>query len=172
MKTNRTIPTEHETLKGLDHNFLSSRYSYDPDTGHITNKFGRVLISKDLNGYSKVIAIDEAGKRFQMYGHRLSWFLHHGHIDPKLNIDHVDGDTSNNKLENLRLVTQAENLKNKRMDHRNTTGFPCVFDNGSKGYSVRIKKGDYGSYDTFEQAKTVAIEVYRVLGFHENHGRA
>lgn len=42
------------------------------------------------------------------------WFAHHGYWpDEHLAIDHIDRDPSNNKIENLRLVTYDENNKNR-----------------------------------------------------------
>jgi len=48
------------------------------------------------------------------YGcHRVAWFLTHGYMPPEgLVIDHIDGDTLNNKLDNLRLLTPTDNAKN------------------------------------------------------------
>lgn len=45
--------------------------------------------------------------------HRIVYLLHHGSIDSKLVVDHVDGNSANNRIENLRLVTISQNNKNK-----------------------------------------------------------
>lgn len=59
-----------------------------------------------------------AGQRFQLwadgkayYEHRLAWLLAYG-VFPPGQLDHVDGDTSNNTVSNLRLATTAENCQN------------------------------------------------------------
>lgn len=41
-------------------------------------------------------------------------------------IDHIDGDISNNRKENLRVRTQSENNMNKKVQSNNTTGFVGV----------------------------------------------
>lgn len=41
------------------------------------------------------------------------WVLFHYKIDRTLVIDHIDRNPSNNFIDNLRLVTQGENNKNK-----------------------------------------------------------
>lgn len=45
--------------------------------------------------------------------HRLIWIYHYGSIDNDLVIDHIDGNKSNNDINNLRLVTQQQNCFNR-----------------------------------------------------------
>lgn len=45
--------------------------------------------------------------------HRLAWFLVHGEW-PQGEIDHIDGDRLNNRLNNLRVVDRAGNSQNRR----------------------------------------------------------
>lgn len=47
----------------------------------------------------------------KFYEHRIVWFYHYG-VWPNI-IDHIDGKKSNNKLENLRNCTPAENVQNR-----------------------------------------------------------
>lgn len=44
--------------------------------------------------------------------HRAAWAIHYG-VWPDHNIDHVNGDRSDNRIENLRVATSAENAQNK-----------------------------------------------------------
>lgn len=46
------------------------------------------------------------------YAHRLVWLLHYGSVPAQL--DHIDGDKTNNRIENLRPVTNQENSQNRR----------------------------------------------------------
>jgi hypothetical protein len=43
--------------------------------------------------------------------HRLAWALHYGE-EPSLEIDHINGERSDNRIANLRLATRGENCKN------------------------------------------------------------
>lgn len=51
-------------------------------------------------------------KSYGIYAHRYVWELHHGKIPPGAVIHHIDGDRSNNSIENLQLIpSQREHLK-------------------------------------------------------------
>ena len=45
--------------------------------------------------------------------HRLIWIYHYGQ-DPDLDIDHIDRNRANNRIENLRLVTRSQNNHNAK----------------------------------------------------------
>lgn len=71
-------------------------------------------IRGDIVGYANtdgylMVRIDDC---FHMV-HRLIWIYHNGIIPEGLQIDHIDGNKLNNKIENLRCVTQQENLQYK-----------------------------------------------------------
>jgi len=59
-----------------------------------------------------------------VYVHRMIFLLHHGYI-PKI-IDHIDGDSTNNKIENLREATQHQNCANALLSKANTSGYKGV----------------------------------------------
>lgn len=46
--------------------------------------------------------------------HHIIWTLHYGLIPPEREIDHIDINSTNNRINNLRLVISSENHKNKR----------------------------------------------------------
>ena len=50
------------------------------------------------------------GVRNTISVHRFVWEYFNGPVDEGLVIDHIDGDRSNNRLSNLRVVTQRENI--------------------------------------------------------------
>jgi len=52
--------------------------------------------------------------RHRVLAHRLVWAFTHGRL-PKGEIDHIDGNPANNRLDNLREATHAQNIQSKRM---------------------------------------------------------
>lgn len=51
-------------------------------------------------------------KKKAIYTHRAVFLFHHGYL-PKT-IDHIDGNPSNNAIENLRAATQSQNNRNRK----------------------------------------------------------
>lgn len=71
--------------------------------------------------------------------HRVVYELHYGKPDRKLVIDHIDGNSGNNVISNLRLVTQSLNARNsKKIGSRTnyTTGVTFREVNGSAYYAA------------------------------------
>jgi len=120
----------------MDQNTLKLYVMYDPDTGEFTrikqtsNRAGLGLCtSQRKDGYYR-IQINQ--QRF--YAHRLA-FLYMTGSWPLYTVDHIDGDTSNNKWTNLRDVPHAKNLQNQTRPHKDsTTGYLGVT------YSPKDKK--------------------------------
>lgn len=89
--------------------------------GQVKNNKNNYLVKGSLrNGYLKLNSIISI--------HRLVWETFNGEIPEGMVIDHIDGNRSNNKLSNLRLVSQSENMNNAQV-------------NGHKG-QVRISQYD------------------------------
>lgn len=110
------------------------------------------------------------------YCHRVVWEMHNGQIPEGLMIDHIDGDRSNNNLENLRLVSALENQKNMKKPSSNTSGVIGVSWREERGkWRVTIRKDNkvlrFGHFESKREAMDVANKKYIELGFHENHGR-
>jgi hypothetical protein len=60
------------------------------------------------------------------YAHRLVWFYHYG-VFPTYMLDHKDGDSLNNRLDNLREATVFNNSHNVKISKKNKTGYKGVF---------------------------------------------
>lgn len=106
---------------------------------------------------------------------RVAWAMSKGEW-PKGELDHIDGDPFNNKIENLRDVDHTTNGRNQRTPSNNTSGVCGVYINKNNGtYIARIKVNyqniSLGSYKTLEEAKEARKKAEIEYGFHENHGR-
>jgi hypothetical protein len=60
----------------------------------------------------------------QRMAHRLVWLMH-GKELPEM-LDHIDGDQLNNRIENLRAVTNSENQRNQKLRKDSTSGIKGV----------------------------------------------
>lgn len=69
------------------------------------------------------LAVAFSGRRYSV--HRLVWLYVYGYL-PNGFIDHIDGDPSNNRVSNLREVSQCQNLANSGLNSRNTSGHKGV----------------------------------------------
>jgi len=92
----------------------------------------------------------------QYYAHRLAFLYMTGEW-PEHYVDHIDGDGLNNRWDNLRGATNAQNQHNAKNWSTNTTGFKGVcFAKDTGKYQAQItqnKKAIYlGQYDTPEEA--------------------
>lgn len=81
---------------------------YISDNGIVVNgKNNRIVSQATRNGYKRVL-INK--KLFSV--HRLVWEVFNGPIPDKMQVDHINGDKADNRLENLRLVSGSDNMKN------------------------------------------------------------
>jgi hypothetical protein len=108
--------------------------------------------------------------------HRVCWLLHYG-VWPKDQIDHINGDRSDNRIVNLRSVDNAENSKNHCARVDNSTGVVGVywFKRYAKWVAAITANGKFhhlGYHDRFDDAVAARKAAESELGFHPNHGRA
>lgn len=94
--------------------------------------------------------------------HRIVFEMHHGY-QPEF-VDHINGDTTDNRIENLRGCSREENCRNAKTPVTNTTGVKNVtYCKQTNKYRVRLwvkgsNKG-FGSYEDLELAELVATEA-------------
>jgi len=86
-----------------------------PDTGELWTACGHPVGRRGKDGYTRVIARRAGDSCTTWYAHRLVWEVALGPIPRRMEIDHVDGNPSNNRLSNLQLVTGAENRRLQRL---------------------------------------------------------
>jgi len=103
----------------------------------------------------------------------LIWAMVNGEW-PDGEIDHINGDRSDNRISNLRVVTHRENAMNRSRRSDNASGVTGVHKCGSK-WRATIKTSDgykcLGLHSTIEDAARVRYLAERAHGYHANHGR-
>lgn len=63
--------------------------------------------------------------------HRIVWLYHHGYM-PESDVDHIDRNPLNNRIDNLREVSDQCNIRNQKKRTDNTSGVTGVFWDKSK----------------------------------------
>ena len=77
-----------------------------------TSRILKHAVSTD--GYARIALIGNDGKRKSLYVHRLVLLTHRPyHQEVQSIVDHIDGNKLNNITDNLRWVTQSENVANQ-----------------------------------------------------------
>ena len=108
--------------------------------------------------------------------HRYLWEQVNGPVPEGMTLDHIDGDTHNNDLSNLRLVTQQDNTRNGKLSKNNTSGVNgVVWNKRDSKWTARVKV-DYkqlylGQFNDWFDAVCARMSANNLYGFHENHGR-
>lgn len=138
---------------------LRQELSYDPDTGEfVRRKKSKGRQPQKCNvgtisphGYQQIRVLYT-----RYHAHRLAWLYVHGDW-PSGYLDHINGDTLDNRMENLRVVTKAQNSANQGKQCRNTSGHKGVYWDKNRGkWTVQIgvnRRYKYlGRYDTVEEA--------------------
>lgn len=108
--------------------------------------------------------------------HRAIWVFFNGDIPKNMVIDHIDQDKSNNRIENLRCVSQMQNSRNRRITTQNKSGcLGVLYSKGEKKYKSYInfdgQTKHLGTFETYEQAKRSRKAAEVMHGYHKNHGR-
>ena len=151
---------------------LKDKLHYDPNTGvftwvncnkHHSEKTGRLA---GTVGTSKGKAYASIGYNGNVYrSHRLAWFLTHGYF-PEM-IDHINGNSLDNRLCNLRECTSSQNNQNHQ-GHKKTTSFPPgVRRTVSNKFEARIRVNNkaiqLGTFVTEKEAAEAYLTARREL---------
>lgn len=165
-----------EAEKELTVEFLNSRLEYDPITGKFTwkvakggKRVGDEAGSVNDQGYV-LIRIN----RIIYRAHRIAWIMIKGY-SPEGEIDHIDGNRSNNSWSNLRDVPRLENKRNQGKVTTNTSGHNGVmwYKAGQKWHAqitVEGKTIHLGYFEKIEEAVKARKQAETEYGFHETHG--
>ena len=134
--------------------------TYNSHTGKFTrNDFASSPAGS--NGTYRYIAVDG----YLYKASRLAWVYTYGKW-PDGVLDHIDRNTQNDRINNLRDVGRKSNQRNRGVNKNSKTGVRGVTVRKNTGkFSVRLRRPDgvhttLGCYDTLEEAAKVAREHY------------
>lgn len=127
---------------------LRQLFAYDQDTGLLCLRvpLGKTAAGSEP-GYLNNIGYRQVYFDHEIYStHRICWSLHHGQ-HPTGEVDHINGNRSDNRASNLRHASSAENNQNRRLSTRNKTGVKGVFRvKWNKGVKWRTSVCSGGEY--------------------------
>lgn len=163
-------------MKELPVEFLRECFEYNPNTGDLIWRFDRprhhFATDRGYNGYLKRNAGKVAGSidkghgyraigftingRFTLFqAHRLVYALFYGW--PEEVIDHINGNQTDNRIENLRACSQEENMRNQGTKQSKSTPLKGAYwhnriQKWQATICVAYKQIHLGYFDTAEEA--------------------
>lgn len=191
-------------MRDLPVDYLRQIYLYDPETGAITHKerpLSMFAVTKYKSGtrsaewsqrrwntmHANKSAIHKGLTRYGQktvafngacyLAHRVAWALHYGEIDPSLYIDHINGDPTDNRICNLRLVDHGENMRNRKVGkgQAQNGAFGVRLDKRVNKWTAMIggrgRRVWLGQYATRDEAIEARLNAEREFGYHTNHGQ-
>lgn len=173
-----------EELNGISVETLRALLSYDSCTGAFvwrprdhdksftTRWAGKAAFTSDNGkGYLTTMVM---GRR--VTAHTAAFAIHYGRA-PQGEIDHINGDRSDNRIDNLREVSTEINRRNAARGRRNTSGIVGVSWKKAYGkwqacFTVQGKQIHLGYFTDKNEAERKLRAARADYGFHENHGRS
>ena len=155
----------------MEQEFLKSILDYNEETGVFLWKVSRGCIRKGEeagntrpDGYYRIRIENKP-----YFAHRLAWLYIHGKF-PDNHIDHINGDTSDNRLSNLREATNQQNQYNvTKLRCDNSTGYKGVsFNKRDNKFQAQIRiNGKLIFLGYFDSAKKAGAAYERAAkNFH------
>jgi len=161
---------------------LSELLEYDKHSGQFYWKMHRRGKVKTGDAAGSIRCNKSSGKMYIVigidnrlyFGHRLAWLITTGSV-PTGVVDHIDGNGTNNRIENLREVSTAENQRNLKKRSDNLSGVTGVHFSASKQkwiaqIKVNRKSVFIGSFNVFNEAVEARKIAEHKYSFHKNHG--
>ena len=159
---NKNMVAKEKLLTSED---VKELFNYNPSTGIFTRcratcnavTAGEVVGSKMSNGY---LTASRFGKMYRL--HRLAWIHYYGEW-PDGDVDHINGIRSDNRLDNLRVLSRSYNNLNKsKANSQNKLGVLGVsVCKKSKRYVAEFKidgKRYHKRFDLLEEAEEQYLE--------------
>ena len=128
------------------------------------------LCYKDNHGYQTGAVLLAR----HMKAHRAIWAITQGKW-PEGHVDHMNGDRTDNRIENLRDVSQLENQQNLKKNSRNKSGQVGVFWHKEYGrwwayIGSGLTRVTLGFFENKQDAIDARLRAQSLAGYHAMHG--
>lgn len=145
---------------------LEQWFAYDQNTGALSRRkkpvkgpgnIGDVVGSRERQGY---LVVSLLGKRYKVHRIIACILLGIDLYDLSVDIDHINGDRTDNRLCNLRVVPRRINMRNMKC-HRQGHPAGCTYNAQYNFWTVQITVKNIwhnlGSYKTLAEAEKVSV---------------
>ena len=141
---------------------IEKGYAYDPETGNIYSKLGKIFNATHSKGYVQISTTINK-KSFKLLGHHFAWYCVYGNCDID-EIDHINGVRDDNRICNLRNVNRNQNQWN----HTKAKGYAWHKKSNKWKAQISFNKKDMhlGLYVTEQEARQAylnAKEKYHII---------
>lgn len=163
--------------------YLRKRLRYEPETGKLfwldyegmpNNWRARWADKEAFTSVTELGYLKGKIDGVTFKSHRVAYAIHHG-VWPTLCIDHINGVRNDNRISNLRVVSQQENCHNATMQNNNKSGVNGVHWHKTAGkwvaqIGVNNRMKHLGLFNTIEEAAAARKEAADKHGYTERHG--
>ena len=129
-------------------------YTYNKETGKIYGIHGKEIKSKSRYGYIKL----KPTNTIDLKGHHFAWYMTYGNVNFDM-LDHINHIRDDNRIENLRIVSQQQNMWNKTAKgytwNKKENKWQCQI--GRNGMVINL-----GLYDSEEEASSIYIIAKKI----------
>jgi hypothetical protein len=149
----------------INYELAIKHFSYDADSGILTRKNGRYAGEKTKPNDRGYIQVHIGGRNYRV--HQIAWLIHHKQW-PLLDIDHINGIKSDNRICNLRIGSHALNCQNIVNPKKNNksgylgVSFSKVMNKYEACLRVNRKTMHLGHFDDPEEAHKAYLEAKRI----------
>lgn len=147
---------------------LLNYFTYEEETGFL---YWKNPTSRRVKAGERAGCLTKHGyycvmvKGVLLYAHRVIWCMYTGKW-PKFQLDHKDRNRANNRMNNLREVTNQKNSLNKGVISSNTSGTTGVYLNTRGKYTAQItvngKTKSLGSFSNINDAISAREEAFNL----------
>jgi len=156
MKKAKPLPSQQELQEWFD--YMNGNLWWKKTNSN------RVKVGSEAGCVNTYQYVHVGFKKKYYYIHRLIWAWHGNSLEPNQDIDHIDGNSLNNRIENLRAVSRKQNSENTKSAQKNSkSGVKGVYwHKGAKKWEAQIQHNGktipLGYYKDIDEARAARIE--------------